>query len=159
MLWRGGGLLRHPLQGTHVEKIHCLSSVQFSPVTQSCLTLLPHGLQHARPPVHLQLPEFTQTHVHRVIDAIQPSHPLQSPSPLFQPSIFSSIRIFSNESVLCIRWPMFQLQHQSFQWIFTTDFPAIQLKKESTTVFHLWRSPFRKPCVTCLLALFTFSVL
>ena len=100
-------MLRHPLQGTHVEKIHCLSSVQFSPVTQSCLTLLPHGLQHARPPVHLQLPEFTQTHVHRVIDAIQPSHPLQSPSPLFQPSIFSSIRIFSNESVLCIRWPMY----------------------------------------------------
>ena len=49
-------------------------------------------------PVHRQLPEFTQTHVHYVSDAIQSSHPLSSPS------IFPSIRVFSNESVLCIRW-------------------------------------------------------
>ena len=54
-------------------------------------------------PVHHQLPESTQTHVHRVGDAIQPSHPLLSPSPL--PSIFPSIRVFSNESGLRIRWP------------------------------------------------------
>ena len=51
-------------------------------------------------PLHHQLPEFTQTHVHWVSEAIQPSRPL-----LFPPSIFSSIRGFSNESVLCIRWP------------------------------------------------------
>ena len=44
-------------------------------------SLQPHESQHARPPVHHQLPEFTQTHVHRVGDAIQPSHPLSSPSP------------------------------------------------------------------------------
>ena len=44
-------------------------------------SLQSHGLQHARPPVHHQLPEFTQTPVHRVSDAIQPSHPLSSPSP------------------------------------------------------------------------------
>ena len=56
-------------------------------------------------PVHHQLPEFTQTHVHRVGDAIQPSHPLSSPSP--PPSVFSSIRTFSNESVLCIGWPKY----------------------------------------------------
>ena len=56
-------------------------------------------------PVHHQLPEFTQTHVHRVGDAIQPSHPLSSPSPL--PSIFPSIRIFSKESALHIRWPKY----------------------------------------------------
>ena len=43
-------------------------------------SLWPHGLQHARPPVHHQLPEPTQTHVHGVGDAIQPSHPLLSPS-------------------------------------------------------------------------------
>ena len=56
-------------------------------------------------PVHHQLPEFTQTHVHRVGDAIQPSHPLLSPSP---PAFnLSSIRVFSNESVLCIRWPKY----------------------------------------------------
>ena len=45
-------------------------------------SLRPHESQHARPPVHHQLPEFTQTHIHRVSDAIQPSHPLSSPSPL-----------------------------------------------------------------------------
>jgi len=54
-------------------------------------------------PAHHQLPEFTQTHVHWVSDAIQPSHPLLSPSLL--PSIFPSIRVFSNESALHIRWP------------------------------------------------------
>ena len=56
-------------------------------------------------PVHHQLPEFTQTHVHWVSDAIQPSHFVLSPSPL--PSIFPSIRVFSKESVLCIRWPKY----------------------------------------------------
>ena len=57
-------------------------SVQFSSVTQSCLTLC-DPLNRSTPglPVHHQLPEFTQTHVHRVNDAIQPSHPLSSPSP------------------------------------------------------------------------------
>ena len=57
-------------------------SIQFSSVTQSCLTLC-DPMNHSTPglPVHHQLPEFTQTHVHRVGDAIQPSHPLSSPSP------------------------------------------------------------------------------
>ena len=54
-------------------------------------------------PVHHQLPESTQTHVHCVDDAIQPSHPLSSPSP----PIFPIIRVFSNESALCIRWPKY----------------------------------------------------
>ena len=56
-------------------------------------------------PVHHQLPEFTQTHVHRVSDAIQPSHPLSSPSPLALN--LPSIRVFSDESALCIRWPKY----------------------------------------------------
>ena len=58
------------------------TSVQFSSVTQSCPTLRDH-MNCSTPslPVHHQLPEFTQTHVHRVSDAIQPSHPLSSPSP------------------------------------------------------------------------------
>ena len=55
-------------------------------------------------PVHHQLPEFTQTCVHRVRDAIQPSHPLSSPSP---PPIPPSIRVFSNESTLHMRWPKY----------------------------------------------------
>ena len=59
-----------------------ISSVQFSSFTQSCPTLC-NPMNHSTPglPVHHQLPEFTQTHVHRVGDAIQPSHPLLSPSP------------------------------------------------------------------------------
>ena len=57
-------------------------SLQFSSVTQSCPTLC-DPMNHSTPglPVHHQLPDFTQTHVHRVSDAIQPSHPWSSPSP------------------------------------------------------------------------------
>ena len=78
--------------------------VQFSSVAQSCLTLC-NPMNHSTPglPVHHQLPEFTQTHVHRVGDAIQPSHPLLSPFP--PAPIPPSIRVFSNESTLCMRWP------------------------------------------------------
>ena len=61
-------------------------------------------------PVHHQLPEFTQTHVHLVSDAIQPPHPLLSPSPLCRPLLLlplipPSIRVFSSESALRMRWP------------------------------------------------------
>ena len=64
------------------SQIFCLVLVQFSSVDQSCLTLC-DPMNHSTPglPVHHQLPESTQTHVHRVGDAIQPSHPLSSPSP------------------------------------------------------------------------------
>ena len=83
-----------------------ISSVQFSSVAHSCLTLC-NPMNHSTPglPVHHQLPQLTQTHVHWVGDTIQPSHPLSSPSPL--PSIFPSIRVFSNESALRIRWPKY----------------------------------------------------
>ena len=58
------------------------TSVQFSSVAQSCLTLFdPMNRSTPGLPVHHQLPEFTQTHVHRVSVAIQPSHPLSFPSP------------------------------------------------------------------------------
>ena len=68
-------------------------------------SLRPHGLQHARLSVHHQIPKLAQTHAHQVGDAIHPSHPLSSPFLL--PSFFPSIRVFSNESVLCIRWPKY----------------------------------------------------
>ena len=84
----------------HLSKI----SVQFSSVAQSCPTLCdPTHRSTPDLPVHHQLPEFTQTHVHRVGDAIQPSHPLSSPSPPFPNP--SHIRVFSNESTLRMRWP------------------------------------------------------
>ena len=78
--------------------IFCLS-VQFSLVTQLCLTLCnPMDCRVPGFPVHHQLPELTQTQVHWVSNAIQPSHPLPFPSPAF---IFPSIRVFSKESGLC----------------------------------------------------------
>ena len=77
-------------------------SVQFNSVTQSCLTLCdPMNRSIPGLPVHHQLPEFTQTHVHRDSDAIQPSHPLSSPSPPAPNP--PSIRVFSNESPLHMR--------------------------------------------------------
>ena len=70
-----------PREGSESE-----CSVQFSSVAQSCLTLCdPINCSTPGLPVHHQLPEFTQTHVHRVSDAIQPSHPLSSPSPPVEP--------------------------------------------------------------------------
>ena len=82
------------------------TSVQFSSAAQSCPTLC-DPMDYSTPglPVHHQLPEFTQIHVHRVGDAIQPSHPLSSPSP--PAPISPSIRVFSNESTLLMRWPKY----------------------------------------------------
>ena len=81
-------------------------SIQFSSITQLCLSLCdPMDCSTPGLPVHHQLLELTQTHVQRVADAIQPSHPLLSPS--FPPSIFPSIRVFLNESALHIRWPKY----------------------------------------------------
>ena len=82
------------------------STVQFSSVAQSCPILYdPMNCSTPGLPVHHQLLEFTQTHVHQISDAIQPSLPLSSPSPL--PPIPPSIRVFSNESTLRMRWPKY----------------------------------------------------
>ena len=80
-----------PTQGSNPRILHLLHwqvgslplvpPAQFSSVTQSCLTLCdPMNRSTLGLPVHYQLLELTQTHVHRVVDAIQPSHPLSSPS-------------------------------------------------------------------------------
>ena len=80
---------------------------QFSSVAQSCPTLCdPMDCSTPGLPVHQQLPEFTRTHVHRVGDAIQPSHILCFPL-LLPPSICPSIRVFSSESVFRIWWPKY----------------------------------------------------
>ena len=68
-------------------------------------SLQPHELQHARPPCPSPAPGVHPTHIHWISDAIQPSHPLRPL--LFLPSIFPSIRVFSSESALHIRWPKY----------------------------------------------------
>ena len=110
-----------------------ISSVQFSSVAQSCPTLC-DPMDRSMPglPVHHQLPESTQTYVHWVSDAIQPSHPLSSPFLL--PPIFLSIRVFSNESALCIRWPEY--------WSFTFNI--------SPSNEHPGLSSFRMDCLDLL---------
>ena len=93
------------------------SSVQFGSVAQSCPTFCdPMNRSTPGLPVHHQLPEFTQTHVHRVGDAIQPSHPLSSPSPPApNPSQHQGLFQYVNSSREVAKMLELQLQHQSFQ--------------------------------------------
>ena len=80
------------------------SSIQFSHSVVSD-SLWPMDCSMPGFPVHHQLTELAEIHIHRVSDAIQPSHPLSCH--LFLPSVFSSIRVFSSESVLHFRWPKY----------------------------------------------------
>ena len=101
------------------------SLVQFSSVAQSCLTLCdPMNCSTPGLPVHHQLPESNQTHVHWVGDAIQPSHSLLSPSPpalnLYQ---HQGLFKWVSSSHQVAKVVEFQLQHQSFQWTPRTDLP------------------------------------
>ena len=129
-------------------------------VAQSCPTLRPHELQHARPPCPSPT-SGVHSDVHRVSDAIQPSHPLSSPSP---PAPNPSqrdfpIRVFSNESTLCMRWPKYW--SFSFSIISSKEIPglislrmdwldlfAVQgtlkslLQHHSSKASILWRSAF-----------------
>ena len=102
--------------------MRAVSSVQFSSVAQSCLTLcIPMNRSTPGLPVHHQLPECTQTHIHRVSDAIQPSHPLSSPFP--PAPIPPNIRVFSNESTLRMRWPKYW--SYSFSIIPSKEIPGL----------------------------------
>ena len=101
---------------------HLGSPVQFSSVAQSCPTLCdPMGWSTPDFPIHHQLLEIAQTPVHRVGDAIQPSHPLSSPSPL-------AFSLSQRQGLF--RWvissypvaKVLEFQHQSLRWIFRTDF-------------------------------------
>ena len=93
-------------------------SQSVSSVAQSCPTLCdPMNRSTPGLPVHHQLPEFAQTHAHRVGDAIQPSHPLLSPSPPApNPSQHQGLFQWVNSSHEVAEVLEFQLQHQSFQW-------------------------------------------
>ena len=99
-------------------------SVQFSSVAQSCLTLCdPMNCSTPGLPVHQQRPELAQTHDHWVSDAIQPSHPLSSPSPpAFNLSQHQCLFKWVSSLHQVAKVLEFQLQHQSFQWLFRTDF-------------------------------------
>ena len=98
-----------------------LSSV--SSVTQSCPTLCdPMNCSMPDLSVHHQLLEFTQTHVHWVGDVIQPSHPLSYPSAAFNLSQHQGLFQWISFSHQLAKVLEFQLQHQSFQWTFRTDF-------------------------------------
>ena len=136
--------------------------VQFSSVAHSCLTLC-DLMNHSTPglPIHHQLPESTQTHVHWVSDAIQPSHPLLSPSPpalnLFQHQDLFKWVSSSHQVAKVLE---FQLQHQAFQWTPKTDLlqdglvgssctprdsqessPPLQFKSINSSVFSFLYSP------------------
>ena len=126
-----GGL--HNLQTQRIMKILALSfksinkaslKVQFSSVTQSCPTLCdPMDCSMPGLPAHHQLPESAQTHVHRVGDAIQPSHPLSSPSPpAFSLSQHQGLFQWVSSLHQVAKVLELQPQPQSFQWIFRIDF-------------------------------------
>ena len=97
-------------------------SVQFSCSVMSN-SLRPHGLQHARPPWPSPTPGAYSNSWHHVSDAIQPSHPLSSPSsPTFNLSQHQGLSQWIGSSHQVAKVLEFQLQHQSFQWIFRIDF-------------------------------------
>ena len=92
-------------------------NINLSSVAQSCLTLCdPMDCSMPGLPVHHQLPEFTHTHVHWVSDAIQPSHPLSSPSPALNLSQNQDLFKWISSLHQVAKILEFQLQHQSFQW-------------------------------------------
>ena len=153
--------------------IHLTVSVQFSSVTQSCLTLC-DPMNHSTPglPVHHQLPESTQTHVHRVGDAIQPSHPLSSPFPpapnppasgsFPMSQLFTrggqSIGVSASASVLPMNtedWSPFgwtgwiSLKSKGLSRVFSNttvqkhQFFSAQLSSQSNSHIHTW--PLEKP--------------
>ena len=146
-----------------MEHLRTTISVQFSSVTQSCLTLC-DPMNHSMPglPVHHQLQEITQTCIHRVSDAIQPSHPLSSPSPP-APNL-SQHQSFSNESSLHMRWPKYwsfsfsispSNEHSELilfrmDWL---DLLAVQGTLKSLLQHHSWKASILQH-----LASFTFQL-
>ena len=124
VLWWGGELMTFLIVWLG-RTLRCVMNMHSYPlwwcfsVAKPCLTLCdPVDCRTPGFPVHHHLPEFTQTHVHLVGDAIQPSHPLSSPSP---PTLNLSQHRGLSQCVSSLHQVAkvleFQLQHQSFQWI------------------------------------------
>ena len=115
--WEG---LESPLESKEIKPVNPAAAKSL----QSCPTLCNH-VDCSSPgfPVHYQVREFTQTHLHRVNDAIQPAHPRSSPSPPApNPSQHQSLFQWVSSSHQVVKVLEIQLQHQSFQWIFRIDF-------------------------------------
>ena len=164
--WVGDAIQSSHLLSSPSPSVKVLHSVQFSSVSQSCLTLC-NTMNHSTPglPVHHQLPESTQTHVHWVGDAIQPSHLLSSPSP--SALNLSQHQGLSNESALHIKWPKywsfsFNISHSNehsglisfrMDWL---DLLAVQgtlksfLQHHSSKASILWCSAFLSPTLTSI---------
>ena len=103
--------------------VELITSVQVNSVTHSCLTLQ-DPMDHRKPglPVHHQLLESAQTHLHWVSDAIQPHPSLLSPSPFaFNPFWYQGLFQWVSSLHQVVKVLEFQLQHQSFQWTLRTD--------------------------------------
>ena len=110
-----------------LESQKCIHTVnhhiQFSSITQAWPTLCdPMDFSTSDLPVYHQLPEFTQTPIHRVGDTIQLSHPLLSPSSAFNLSQHQGLFKWVSSSHQVAKVLELQLQHESFQWIFRVDF-------------------------------------
>ena len=116
---------------TNIQRLASKFHLLFSSVAQQCPTLC-NSMNRSRPGLHVhhQLPEFTQTHVYPVGDAIQPSHPLflflSSPFP--PAPIPPSVRVFSNESTLHMRWPKYW--SFSFSIIPSKEHPGLILRMD-----------------------------
>ena len=131
-----------------ISKIY--KQLQFSSVVWSCPTLCdPMDCSTPGLPVHYQLLEFAQPHVHWVDDAIQPSHPLSSPSPFaFNLPQHQALFQWVGSSHQVAKVLEFQLQHQSFQWTLRTDFLqdglvyflAVQGTLKSLLQHHSWKA-------------------
>ena len=114
------------------SKVEC--PLQVSSVAHLCATLCdPMNCSKPGLPVHHQLPEFTQTHVHRVSDAFQPSHPLSSSCPQSLPA-----SVFSNESTLHNRWPKYW--SFSFSIIPSKEYPGLMDVAKSWLVYGVAKS-------------------
>ena len=150
-------------------KDYTYSSVQFSSVAQSCPTLCdPMNRSTPGLPVHHQLPEFTETHVHQIGDAIQPSHPLSSPSPptsnpsqhqsqLFAwggqsigVSVLASVLPKNTQNWSPLEWTgWISLQSKRLSRVFSNttvqnhQFFGVQLSSQSNSHIHTW--PLGKP--------------
>ena len=133
-------------QPSYFPPDHMWSNFQFSSVAQSCPTLCdPMNCSMPGFPVHHHLPEFTQTHVHRVGDAIQLSHPLSSPSPPApNPSQHQGLFQWVNSSHEVSKVLELQLQHQFFPWSNSRLFKIAKKKKKKIHSQHVTTEEMQK---------------